>query len=59
MAQNFSLDVIKHTRKFDGKEFTTWKHNMEMLFTLKNVKLIVDVSYQTHFSLRWMRICTF
>ena len=43
MAQNFSLDVIKHTRKFDGKDFTTWKHGMEMLFTLKNLKHIVEV----------------
>jgi hypothetical protein len=53
MAQNFSLDVIKHTRKFDGKEFTSCKHNMEMLFTLKNVKLIVDVSYPTLFYVGW------
>ena len=43
MAQNVSLDVIKHTRKFDGKEFTTWKPNMEMMFTLKNLKPIVEV----------------
>jgi hypothetical protein len=44
MATNFSLEVIKHTRKFDGKDFTTWKHNMEMLFHLKNLKAIVEVT---------------
>ena len=45
MAANFSLEVIKHTRKFDGKDFTTWKHNMEMMFYLKNLKPIVEVLY--------------
>jgi hypothetical protein len=44
MATNFSLEVIKHTRKFDEKDFTTWKHNMEMLFHLKNLKAIVEVT---------------
>jgi hypothetical protein len=44
MATNFSLEVIKHTRKFDEKDFTTWKHNMEMLFYLKNLKAIVEVT---------------
>ncbi len=44
MATNFSLEVIKHTRKFDGKDFTTWKHNMEMRFYLKNLKSIIEVT---------------
>ena len=44
MAQNFALDVIKHIRKFDGKGFTTWRHNMEKLFTLRHLSAIVFVS---------------
>ena len=51
MAANFSLEVIKHTRKFDGKDFTTWKHNMEMMFYLKNLKPIVEVLYPIVYTL--------
>ena len=43
MALNISLDAIKHLRKFDGKDFTTWKHNMEMMFFLKNLTDTVEV----------------
>jgi len=43
MAQNYSLDVIKHLKRFDGKDFITWRHNMEMMFTLKNLRPIVEV----------------
>ncbi|XP_046454348.1 uncharacterized protein LOC124207387 [Daphnia pulex] len=42
MAQNYSLDAIKHLRKFDGTQFTTWKHNMEMLFTLKQLRQFIQ-----------------
>jgi hypothetical protein len=47
MALNISLDAIKHMRKFDGKDFTTWKHSMEMLFCLKGLKDTVEVMTYT------------
>jgi hypothetical protein len=42
MAQNYSLDAIKQLRKFDGTQFTTWKHHMEMLFTLKQMRQFIQ-----------------
>ena len=44
MDLNFSLDAIKHGKRFDGTLFQNWKHSMEIMFEFKDVKEIVEVS---------------
>lgn len=44
MDCNFSLDAIKHGKRFDGTQFQNWKHSMELMFEFKDVKEIVEVS---------------
>ena len=40
--KNYSLDAIKQLRKFDGTQFTTWTHNMEIIFTLKQMRQFIQ-----------------
>ena len=44
---NFSLEIVKHVMCLDGKNFTPYKHNMNMIFRLKNLSGFVEVSYSS------------
>ena len=39
---NFSLEIVKHVMCLDGKNFTPYKHNMNLIFRLKNLSGFVE-----------------